>query len=147
MRNAIRLGVLSALALFVSLGPAAAAPANPLQNSGVLERLVQQTGVYNKARGATTPSFVADPTWPQVLPQSWLLGQVAGLYVDRHDHIWVLSRPRTMTNDEAGLEQALPGAVNAQGQPINGLGQVRANGFGADCCAAAPSVLEFDATG
>ena len=147
MRNAIRLGVLSALALFVGLGAAAAAPANPLQNSGVLERLVQQTGVYNKARGATTPSFVADPTWPRVLPHSWLLGQVAGLYVDRHDHIWVLSRPRTMTNDEAGLEPALPGAVNAQGQPINGLGQVRANGFGADCCAAAPSVLEFDATG
>lgn len=149
MRRTMRLGAAVLAALFGGLAAvAAAAPAqNPLQSARVLERLAQQTGVYNRAPGAATPSFVNDPTWPDILPHSWLLGQVGGLYVDRHDHIWVYNRPRTMTNDEAGLERALPGATNAQGQPVNGLGQVRANGFGADCCAATPSVLEFDGTG
>jgi hypothetical protein len=93
------------------------------------------------------PNFFIDPAWPALLPHNWVLGQVGGLYVDSHDHIWVYNRPRTLTNDEVGLEPALPGASDAKGQPINGLGFVRANGFGADCCKAAPSVLEFDANG
>jgi hypothetical protein len=148
MRNSGKSGLLLALAILAAgVGPAVAATANPLQNSGILDRLLLQTGVYNKSPGAVTPDFAADPTWPQLLPNNWLLGQVGGLYVDRHDHIWVLNRPRTMTNDEAGLEKALPGAANAQGAPVNVLGQVRAAGFGADCCTAAPSVLEFDAAG
>jgi hypothetical protein len=41
----------------------------------------------------------------------------------------------------------VPGATDAQGQPINGLGHVRAYGAVADCCKAAPSVLEFDSGG
>src|SRR5262249_36234747 len=55
--------------------------------------------------------------------------------------------PRTLANDEAGLEKALPGVTNAKGQEANGLGQARVNGFGADCCRSAPGVLEFDASG
>ena len=90
---------------------------------------------------------MVDPSWPQPLPNNWLLGQIGGLYVDRHDHIWVYNRPRTMTTDEAGLEGPVPGATDEQGQPINGLGQVRAYGAVADCCKAAPSVLEFDSDG
>ena len=120
---------------------------NALRDTGVLERLAEQTGVYNKSKTGTAPSFMVDPVWPQILPHSWLLGQVGGLYVDSHDHIWVYNRPRTMTNDEAGLEKALPGAADAEGQPVDALDQVRANGFGADCCRAAPSVLEFDTSG
>jgi hypothetical protein len=147
MKVSAKLALVLALGAAAIGGASAAAPANPLQGSRVLERLAQQTGVYNRAPGATTPSFVVDPSWPDILPKSWLLGQVGGLYVDRHDHVWVYNRPRTMTNDEAGLEPAVGGAANAQGQPVNGLGQVRANGFGADCCAAAPSVMEFDADG
>ena len=123
------------------------APAAALQSGGLLDRLMKQTGVYNKSKTGKTPDFYSIPLGRAPLPHSWLLGQVGGLYVDSHDHIWVYNRPRTMTNDEAGLEQALPGATNAKGQPINGLGLSRANGFGADCCRAAPSVLEFDTSG
>src|SRR3982750_4796829 len=65
-----------------------------------LDRLYANTGVYNKPAGATVPGFVSDPGWPAPLPHSWLLGQIGGLYVDHHDHIWVYNRPRTMTNDE-----------------------------------------------
>ena len=120
---------------------------NLLKNNGSLDRLFQQAGVYNASSTGKTPGFVVDPAWPQPLPNNWLLGQIGGLYVDPHDHIWVYNRPRTMTNEEAGLEGPVPGAVNAQGQPVNGLGQVRAYGSIADCCKAAPSVLEFDTQG
>ena len=120
---------------------AALAQGSDVLKQGVMDRLVKQTGVYNKGSGATVPSFVADPAWPQHLPNNWLLGQVAGLYVDRHDTVWISNRPRTMTNDEAALDTA--GMVGGK----NGLGFDRANGPLADCCNAAPSVMQFDSSG
>ena len=107
----------------------------------------KKSGVYNASPTGKTPGFVVDPSWPQPLPNNWLLGQIGGLYVDQHDHIWVYNRPRTMSTDEAGLEGPVAGAKDEKGQPINGMGQVRAYGPVADCCKAAPSVLEFDADG
>ena len=118
-----------------------------LKNSGVLERLIKQTGVYNTSSTGKTPGFVVDPSWPQPLPNNWILGQLGGLYVDHHDHIWVYNRPRTLTTEEAGLEGPLPGAKDEKGQPINGIGFARPYGPVADCCKFAPSVLEFDADG
>ncbi len=111
------------------------------KDASILDRLYAQTGVYHKAAGSQTPGFVSDPTWPKPLPHNWLLGQIGGLYVDQHDHIWVYNRPRTMTNDEAALDTA----DVKDGK--NGLGFARPNGAIADCCNAAPSVLEFDADG
>jgi DNA-binding beta-propeller fold protein YncE len=108
---------------------------------GIMDRLVAETGVYHKSPTGTAPGFVSDPAWPAPLPHSWLLGQVGGLYVDRHDHIWVYNRPRTMTTDEAALETR--GGEGGK----NGLGFARPNGAVADCCNAAPSVLEFDMAG
>ena len=118
-----------------------------LTNSGSLERLFKKSGVYHASSTGKTPGFVIDPSWPQPLPNNWLLGQIGGLYVDQHDHVWVYNRPRTLTTEEAGLEGPVPGATDAQGQPINGLGQVRAYGAVADCCKAAPSVMELDSDG
>jgi len=115
--------------------------------AGILQRLVEQSRVYNASKTGATPSFVVDPTWPRPLPHSWLLGQIGGLYVDRHDHVWIYNRPRTLTSDEAGLERALAGVTGAKGQEADALGHRRVDGFGADCCRAAPSVLEFDAGG
>jgi DNA-binding beta-propeller fold protein YncE len=120
---------------------------NILKNSGSLERLFKKSGVYNTSGTGKTPGFVIDPSWPQQLPNNWLLGQIGGLYVDQHDHVWVYNRARTMTTEEAGLEGPVPGATDEKGQPINGLGQVRAYGPVADCCKAAPSVLELDSDG
>jgi DNA-binding beta-propeller fold protein YncE len=122
-------------------GAALAADSDVLTKSGAVDRLMSDTGVYHKSAGGKTPGFVADPSWPQHLPHNWMLGQVGGLYVDRHDHVWVYNRPRTMTNDEAALETR--GGANG----TNGLGFARPNGAVADCCNAAPSVLEFDAAG
>jgi hypothetical protein len=142
------MAALAAMALaMTSLVMAADSDANILKNSGSLERLFKQSGVYNASSTGKTPGFVIDPAWPQPLPNNWLVGQLGGLYVDQHDHIWVYNRPRTMTNEEAGLEGAVPGAMNDKGVPIDGIGQARAYGPIADCCKAAPSILEFDADG
>ena len=50
-------------------------------------------------------AFKVDPYWPKVLPNKWLLGQVAGVAVDRRDHIWIIQRPGSLTEDEAGAAQ------------------------------------------
>jgi hypothetical protein len=125
---------------------AADSDANILNKSGSLERLLKKSGVYNTSPGGRTPGFVVDPSWPQQLPNNWLLGQIGGLYVDQHDHVWVYNRARSMTTEEAGLEGPVQGATD-EGQPINGIGHARAYGPVADCCKAAPSVLELDSDG
>src|ERR1700722_9489550 len=149
MRTRIRhAGVLSIMTLAAGLVAAPAlSDSSDADTHGIVGGLREQTAVYHKSKTGTMPDFVSDPTWPAPLPHDWLLGQIGGLYVDRHDHIWVYNRPRTLTNDESGLEPAVPGAFDAKGEPINGLGFVRANGFGASCCRSAPSVLEFDTSG
>ena len=50
------------------------------------------------------PPFVVDADWPKPLPNNWLLGQVAGIAVDRHDNIWIVQRPSTLTADERGSD-------------------------------------------
>jgi hypothetical protein len=152
MRNTLKIAPLlaclsSGLLVGLLAAPAMADDAAGLKKSGILDQLVKQTGVYDRSKSGSTPGFVSDPTWPRPLPHSWLLGQIGGLYVDSHDHVWVYNRPRTLNDDEVGLEKALPGVTDAKGQPANALGFARVNGFGADCCRAAPSVLEFDADG
>src|SRR5215468_3285605 len=127
MKNAQML----ALALLSMSAPLPSCADDGPPTAGILQRLMEQSGVYNTSKTGATPKFVVDPTWPLPLPHSWLLGQIGGLYVDSHDHIWVYNRPRTLANDEAGLEKALAGVTNAKGQEANGLGQARVNGFGA----------------
>ncbi len=53
-----------------------------------------------RAAEAGVPRFEPDPYWPKPLPNNWMLGQVSGIYVDSHDHIWVTSRPRTLDNND-----------------------------------------------
>jgi DNA-binding beta-propeller fold protein YncE len=72
------------------------------------------------------PQFEVDPAWPKPLPNRWLMGQAAGVAVDRHDHIWVVQRPKSLTEDERGATLTPPRSM---------------------CCAPAPPVLEFDIEG
>src|SRR5476651_2404225 len=78
------------------------------------------------AASSDAPRYTVDPFWPKQLPNNWIMGQVGGIAVDGQDHIWVLQRPNSLTPDELGA---------AQTPPRN------------DCCAKAPSLLEFDAAG
>lgn len=72
------------------------------------------------------PGFQVDPFWPKTLPNNWIFGQVAGVAVDRRDHIWIIHRPRSLQE-----RQVLAGR-----DPPQTL-----------CCVAAPPVLVFDMSG
>ena len=72
------------------------------------------------------PKFEPDPYWPKPLPNNWMLGQTAGIFVDAHEHVWVTTRPRTLDNNDKYAALTPPQA---------------------DCCLPAPPVLEFDAAG
>ncbi len=70
------------------------------------------------------PRFEPDPSWPKPLPNNWMLGDVSGTAVDTHDHIWILHRPRTLSeHDKYGVSKK------------------------GDCCVPAPPVIEFDQAG
>ena len=84
------------------------------------------SGVVQANPSKPAPRFVVDPDWPKPLPKQWLVGQVAGIAVDRHDNIWIVQRPRTLTTDEAGADQMPPRS---------------------ECCFPAPSVMQFDRHG
>jgi len=81
------------------------------------------------ARGTDPPTFQVDPFWPRPLPHHWILGSVTGVSVDAQDHIWLVHRgmDSLTARTEAGLATTPPTAES--------------------CCAPAPPVLEFDATG
>jgi hypothetical protein len=72
------------------------------------------------------PKFQVDASWPKELPNNWIMGQVGGMAVDRHDHVWVLQRPGADTPDELGASLTPPRSM---------------------CCMPTPPVLEFDAQG
>jgi DNA-binding beta-propeller fold protein YncE len=72
------------------------------------------------------PQFQPEPFWPKPLPGNWILGQVAGIAVDRQDNIWIIHRPATLLDDEKGAQMNPPETT---------------------CCKAAPPVLKFDPEG
>src|SRR5262249_1298051 len=78
------------------------------------------------AMAAEAPRFEVDPFWPKPLPKNWILGQVAGIAVDAQDHVWILQRPRTLTDVEKGAALDPPRS---------------------QCCIPAPPVIEFDRDG
>ena len=47
------------------------------------------------------PVFEVEPSWP-MLPNDWVLGQVASVTVGRSDQVWVLHRPRTVPEGSRG---------------------------------------------
>ena len=46
------------------------------------------------------PRYAVDPFWPKPLPNHWLIGAVAGVAVDRRDHVWIVHRPSTLQPNE-----------------------------------------------
>jgi DNA-binding beta-propeller fold protein YncE len=71
-------------------------------------------------------TFRVDPAWPKPLPNNWIMGQAAGVAVDAEDHVWVIQRPRTLTDDEKAASLNPPRSR---------------------CCVPAPPVLVFDQEG
>ncbi len=79
-----------------------------------------------KPSAPRVPTFEVDPFWPKPLPNNYILGQVGGVFVDPQDHVWIVSRPKTLKKDQIGASLNPPAA---------------------ECCVPAPPVIEFDAAG
>ncbi len=77
------------------------------------------------------PRYEVEASWPKQLPNDWIVGQIGGLGVDKHDHIWVNQRPLTLTDDEMGAAPNPPTRLTPR----------------SICCKPAPSVMEFDREG
>ena len=84
---------------------------------------IKQRSIVDAAN-VTAPKFEVDPFWPKPLPNHWIIGQTIGLSVDKNDHVWIIHRPGSLEPKESYL------ATNS-----------------AECCIAAPDVLEFDQAG
>jgi hypothetical protein len=81
--------------------------------------------VQLEAQGA--PRYKFDAEWPKVpLPNKWALGGVTGLDVDKDDNVWVLNRPQDLDAFENYATLNPPTA---------------------ECCVAAPSVIQIDRQG
>ena len=85
---------------------------------------VVNTAAAQKLGGV--PQFQVDPFWPKPLPNNWILGQVSGVAVDKRGHVWIIHRPRSLSEREVGAQQNPPWSK---------------------CCYAAPPVLVFDDAG
>jgi DNA-binding beta-propeller fold protein YncE len=58
---------------------------------------------------ADIPSYVVEPAWPKPLPNHWIVGAVAGVAVDRRDHVWITHRPSTLQpNETRSIWRAAP---------------------------------------
>ncbi len=92
---------------------------------GLAQDALKKT-VQARPAAESVPKFELDPTWPKLLPNHWVTGQIPGIAVDSHDHIWVIHRPKTIADHEKAASLKPPTA---------------------ECCFPAPAVLEFDMEG
>ena len=76
------------------------------------------------AAGVMAPHFEVDLMWPKPMPNHWVIGQTIGVSADPQDDIWIVHRPGSLEAKESYLTRNE-----------------------ADCCTAAPDVLEFNAAG
>ena len=97
------------------------------------QRGYQDNGQEQKPRPAPQKNDMRAPKMPafREVTRCNLCGQminieVGGITVDRHGHVWVIHRPRSLTDDEKGATLTPPRSK---------------------CCASAPPILEFDTDG
>jgi len=68
-----------------------------MKRASAIFALLGFTGLLSApAQAADFPKFKFDSTWPKQMPNGYFFGQIAGLTVDSHGNIWVISRPRSI---------------------------------------------------
>ena len=65
--------------------------------------------------------YELDPDWPR-LPAQWKLGDVSSFAVDGEDNVWLLHRPRTLSDQDFGSAAPPIVVFNADGQMIDAWG-------------------------
>jgi hypothetical protein len=101
--------------------------------AGTLTAAVVALGIGQKVveakatQAVQAPRFEVDPFWPKPLPNGWVMGLVIGVGVDSRDHVYIIHRHNQINPATEGAADADPPR--------------------AECCKAAPPVLEFDPEG
>jgi len=54
---------------------------------------------------AAVPAYLPDKSWP-VVPHNWVLGPASSIFVDKHDNVWLIERPRLVPAENK--ERAAP---------------------------------------
>lgn len=79
----------------------------------------------NRTQARKVPSFQVDPFWPKPLPNRWIIGAVAGVAVDKRDHVWIVHRPSTLQpNETRSVWKAAPPVLefDAEGTLVSSWG-------------------------
>jgi hypothetical protein len=91
------------------------------------ESAMEESASADDMATAGPPTYELDPSFPPELPNGWVMGVPTSVAIDSRDHVWVLSRPRTVPEDQmangapAVMEFDADGAfVQSWGGPADG---------------------------
>lgn len=68
------------------------------------------------------PLYEVDVAWPSKLPNNWIMGVPSSVAIDRGDHVWVLTRPRTVPADQKGNAAPAVLEFDSAGNFVQGWG-------------------------
>ena len=99
-----------------------------LRSVGVLPLVLLQQGFMpddvSAAQAAETSfssQYEVDPDWPRLPPQ-WKLGDASSFAVDGEDNVWLLHRPRTLSDEDIGSAAPPIVVFDADGEMIDAWG-------------------------
>ena len=75
------------------------------------------------------PVFEVDPAWPPKLPYNWIVGHVPSVAVDSRGHVFLLSRPNTLTPEDRARSAPPVVELDATGKFVNAWGGPGIPGF------------------
>jgi hypothetical protein len=79
--------------------------------------------------GNTYPVFEVDTAWPPKLPYNWMVGHVPSIAVDARDHVFVLSRPDTLSPEDRARSAPPVLELDETGKFVNAWGGRGIPGF------------------
>jgi hypothetical protein len=75
------------------------------------------------------PVFEVDRAWPPKLPYNWMVGNVPSVAVDAKDHVFVLTRPNTLSPEDRGRAAPPVMEFDPAGKFVNAWGGPGIAGF------------------
>jgi DNA-binding beta-propeller fold protein YncE len=88
-------------------------------------RMTAQSG----PAASSVPVFEVDTAWPPKLPYNWIMGHVASLAVDSHDHVLLLHRPNTIPPEDRARAAPPVVELDPNGKFVNAWGGPGIQGF------------------
>jgi DNA-binding beta-propeller fold protein YncE len=89
----------------------------------------ERGGAAQAASTTSYPVFEVDASWPPKLPYNWLVGHVPSVAVDSRDHVFILSRPNTLSPEERARSAPPVVELDATGKFVNAWGGPGIPGF------------------